>query len=152
MARQSPTNSTSSAVKIMAAANQQIHPPSNVPLNDDDLSFFANVLEEFARSQWTGHQLEIAAMMARTMCDLNKEQQSLRVEGYMIERQNGCLVENPRLRAVKSLTGDLLALRRSLGVNARARDEAHVADKKTGLAKSIEKNSPLNDTLLARPS
>jgi hypothetical protein len=46
----------------------------------------------------------------------------------------------------------LLALRRSLGVNARARDEAHVADKKTGLAKSIEKNSPLNDDLLARPS
>jgi hypothetical protein len=57
MARQSPINSTSSAVKIMAAANQPIHPPSNVPLADDDLSFFANVLEEFARSQWTGHQL-----------------------------------------------------------------------------------------------
>ena len=145
------TDSKESAVKIMQAAAQQIHPPSNTPLEDSDLPFFANVIAEFARSQWTEHALEIAAMMARCMNDLNREQQALRTEGYIVERPNGTTVENPRQRIVKSLTGDLLSLRRSLGVNARAREEAHVSAKKTSIAKSIEDDSPLNNGLIARP-
>ena len=145
------TDSKESAVEIMQAASQPITPPSNIPLGKDDLSFFANVIAEFARSQWTEHALEIAAMLARTLCDLNTEQQELRKEGYIITRQNGTTVENPRLRAVKSLTGDVLSLRRSLGVNARAREEAHVSAKKTKIAKSIEADNPFDDGLLARP-
>jgi phage terminase small subunit len=90
-------------------------------------------------------------MMARTMADLNTEQQALRSEGYITTRQNGTSVENPRVRIVKSLTGDLLSLRRSLGVNARAREEQHVANKKTAIAQSIEADNPLDDGLLARP-
>ena len=50
------------AVKIMAAAGKEIHAPSHVLLTDTDKPFFANVIEEFARSDWTAHQLEIAAM------------------------------------------------------------------------------------------
>jgi len=145
------TDSKESAVKIMQAATQPVHPPSNVPLDDTDLPFFANVIAEFARSQWSEHALEIAAMMARSMNDLNREQQALRTEGYIVTRPNGTTVENPRQRIVKSLTGDLLSLRRSLGVNARARDEAHVAAKKTSIAKSIEADSPLGNGLIARP-
>jgi hypothetical protein len=145
------TDSKESAVKIMQAATQPVHPPSNTPLEDADLPFFANVIAEFARSQWTEHALEIAAMMARCMNDLNREQQALRREGYIIERPNGTTVENPRQRIVKSLTGDLLSLRRSLGVNARAREEAHVTAKKTQIAKSIEGENPLSSSLIARP-
>ena len=90
-------------------------------------------------------------MMARCMCDLNREQQMLRKEGYITTRQNGTTVENPRTRIVKGLTGDLLSLRRSLGVNSRARDEAYVIDKKTQIAKAIEADNPLDDGLIARP-
>lgn len=145
-------DSKESAAQIMKAATSPIYPPSNVPLQKTDLPFFTNVLSEFARSQWSEHALEIAAMMARTMADLNSEQQALRLEGYIVQRQNGTTVENPRQRIVKSLTGDLLSLRRSLGVNARAREEAHVANKKTQIAKVIEANAPVDDGLLARPS
>jgi phage terminase small subunit len=145
------TDSKESAVKIMQAAAQPVHPPSNVPLDQTDLPFFANVISEFARSQWSDHALEIAAMMARCMNDLNREQQALRAEGYITTRANGTTVENPRQRIVKSLTGDLLSLRRSLGVNARAREEAHVSAKKTSIAKSIETESPLGNGLIARP-
>jgi len=109
------------AVKIMAAAGKEIHAPSHVLLTDTDKPFFANVIEEFARSDWTAHQLEIAAMIARTMNDINREQQELRKEGYITTRQNGTTVENPRQRVVKSLTSDLLSLRRSLSLHARAR-------------------------------
>jgi len=145
------TDSKENAVKIMAKAAQPLTVPSNVPLETDDLAFYHNVIAEFSRSEWTQHALEIAAMMARTMHDLNAEQQALRAEGYISVRENGTTVENPRTRIVKSLTGDLLSLRRSLGVNARARDEAHVASKKTSIAKSIEANNPLDDGLIARP-
>ena len=144
-------DSKESAVQIMKAATSPIYPPSNVPLQKTDLPFFTNVLSEFARSQWSEHALEIAAMMARTMADLNSEQQALRLEGYIVQRQNGTTVENPRQRIVKSLTGDLLSLRRSLGVNARAREEQHIANKKTAIAKGIEADNPLDDGLLARP-
>jgi len=145
------TDSKESAAAIMKAGLQPVHVPSNTPLDKSDLPFFHNVINEFARSQWTQHALEIAAMMARTMADLNTEQQALRKEGYITTRQNGTSVENPRVRIVKSLTGDLLSLRRSLGVNARAREEQHVANKKTAIAQDIEANNPLDDGLLARP-
>nr|BDD45979.1 hypothetical protein 7 [Paracoccaceae bacterium] len=109
------------------------------------------MIGEFARSQWTEHALEIAAMMVRTMHDLNAEQQALREEGYIAVRENGTTVENPRTRIVKSLTSDLLSLRRSLGVNVLAREEAHVASKKTLIAKAVEADNPLDDGLIARP-
>ena len=106
---------------------------------------------EFARSQWTENALEIAAMMARTLHDLDAEQQELREEGYIAVRENGTTAENPRTRIVKKLTFDLLFLRRSLGVNARVRGAAHVAIKKTQIAKVIEADNPLNDGLITRP-
>lgn len=139
------------AVKVMAAAANDIRPPENVPLTDTDMPFFRNVIEEFARSDWTAHQLEIAAMIARTMNDINREQQELRIEGYISVRQNGTTVENPRQRVVKSLTGDLLSLRRSLSLHARARGEARDVAKRTAYAKGIEGDNPLDDDLLARP-
>ena len=145
------TNSKESAVEIMKAAAQPVHPPSNIPLDKSDLPFFVNVIAEFARAQWTDHAREVAAMLARTMNDLNREQQELRLEGFISVRANGTTVENPRARAVKSLTGDILSLRRSLGVNQRAREEAHNTANKTAIAKSIEANNVLDDGLIARP-
>ena len=106
------------------------------------------MIDEFARSHWTENTLEIAVMMAHTMHDLNAEQQALREEGYIAVRENGTTVENPRTCIVKNLTFDLLSLRRSLGVNARA---AHVASKKTQIAKAIEADNPPIDGLITRP-
>ena len=118
------TDSKENAAQIMAKSAVPITVPSKVPLSDTDIPFYHNVIGEFTRSQWTEHALEIAAMMARTMHVLNAEQQALREEGYIAVRENGTTVENPRTWIVKSLTFDLLSLRRSLGVNARARGES----------------------------
>ena len=145
------TDSKENAAQIMAKSAVPITVPSNVPLSDTYIPFYNNVIDEFARSQWTEHALEIAAMMARTMHDLDAEQQAFREEGYIAVRENGTTVENPRTRIVKNLTFDLLSLRRSLGVNARAREAAHVASKKTQIAKAIEADNPLIDDLITRP-
>lgn len=146
-------DSATAQVEVMQKSLQQITPPSNVPLMKDDLPFFANVIEEFARSEWTAHQLEIAAMLARTMADLNREQQELRKEGYISVRANGTTVENPRLRVQKSLSGDVLAMRRSLSLHARAKGgEARDIAKRRGATKQIEGDNPLESDLIARPS
>ena len=125
--------------------------PITVTLSETDIPFYHNVIGEFARSQWTENALEIAAMMARTLHDLDAEQQELREEGYNAVRENGTTADNPRTRIVKKLTFDLLFLRRSLGVNARAQNAAHVASKKTEIAKAIEADNPLINGLITRP-
>jgi len=146
-------DSATAQVEVMQKSLQQITPPSNVPLMKEDLPFFANVIEEFARSEWTAHQLEVAAMLARTMADLNREQQELRKEGYISVRANGTTVENPRLRVQKSLSGDVLAMRRSLSLHARAKSgEARDVAQRRGATKQIEGDNPLESDLIARPS
>lgn len=154
MARKQRIDSTSAQVEIMKAGAQPIHPPKHVPLSECDMVFFANVIEEFARSEWTAHQLELAASLARMMADLNREQQTLRDEGFIAVRENGTTVENPRARVVKSITGDILSMRRSLALHARARnggDNRNVAGRNQK-AKEVEGANPLSDDLLARPN
>lgn len=156
MAKRSPINSPSAAVRVMQGAQKQIAPPSHVPLDDCDWPFWESVLAEFARSEWSEHQLELAAMLARTMASLEQEQRSLRREGFISVRENGTTVENPRARAVKSLTGDILALRRSLALHARARSGDTRNDGTRKAAAKAMENAATNpddeDDLIARPT
>jgi len=151
MSRRQRSDSSAAAVRIMQGAQREVCPPAHVPLDDQDWPFWHSVVAEFARSEWTEHQLELAAMLARVMADLNREQQELRREGFISVRENGTTVENPRARVVKALTGDILSLRRSLALHARARSGDSRNDgsrKEAGRAAEQQ----LDDDLLARPS
>lgn len=149
--RKQRIDSSDAAVRIMQGAQKEITPPVHVPLEASDWPFWHNVVAEFARAEWTEHQLEIAAMLARTLAMLEQEQRTLRAEGFIAVRENGTTVENPRARAVKSLTGDILSLRRSLALHARARsgDSRNDASRRDA-AKELEQR--LDDDLIARPS
>jgi hypothetical protein len=153
MARKARIDSTSEAVRVMSAAAKPIVPPPHVPLDNEDLPFFANVIAEFARSEWSAHQLELAAMMARTMSDLNREQVALRKEGSVCMSEKGTPVVNPRKTVVQMDASSILSFRRSLSLHARAhtRDAADIAKRRVG-AKAIEADNPLDDGLLARPN
>jgi hypothetical protein len=119
--RKARIDSASEAVRVMSKAASAIVPPSSVPLEKCDLPFFASVIAEFARSEWTAHQLELAAMLARTMADLNREQQLLREEGSTLITLKGTPVVNPRKAVVQMHAGSILSFRRSLSLHARAR-------------------------------
>ena len=151
MPRKQRIDSNAAAVRIMQGATRQVQPPAHVPLDDCDWPFFENVIEEFARSEWTEHQIELAAMLARTMATLEQEQRTLRTEGMIAVRENGTSVENPRTRVVKSLTGDILSFRRSLALHARARSGGD--NRNAGTAKEAGRaiQTQLDDELLARP-
>ncbi len=85
------TDSKENVAQIMAKSAVPITVPSNVLLSETDIPFYHKVIDEFARSHWTENTLEIAVMMARTMHDLNAEQQALREEGYIAVRETARL-------------------------------------------------------------
>lgn len=150
--RKARIDSATEAVRVMAKAATEILPPANVPLDDGDLPFFRNVVAEFARSEWTDHQLELAAMLARTMADLVREQSLLRDEGGVAYTEKGTPVANPRKTIVQMHASSILSFRRSLALHARAvQGEARDAAKRRDTAKGIEGDNPLEDDLLARP-
>jgi hypothetical protein len=152
MARKPRIDSTAGAVEVMRAAQAQIHPPSNVPLEARDMPFFASVLAEFARSEWTAHQLELAAMLARTMADLEQDQRLMRVEGPVMATEKGTPVVNPRKTVIQMNASIILSYRRSLQLHARAQGEARDTAKRRGFAQEIEAGMDDGDDLLARPN
>lgn len=136
------------AVAAAQAASRQISPPSNVPLTDADLPFFASVIDEFARSEWTAHQLELAAMLARKMRLLRDELVTLEAEGFVTVSGGGSPCQNPRLGGVRMLDTSIMATRRSLQIHARARaGEARDVGKRREIAKEYEGGH--DDDLLA---
>lgn len=153
MARRKRVDSTDAAVTIARSAQMQIAPPSNVPLDDRDLPFFASVLAEFARSEWTAHQLELAAMLARTMADLEAEQRAMRAEGSTLVTEKGTPVINPRKTAIQMHYSNIHSARRSLALHARAQGgEARDVGKRRAATKGIEADLQAGDDLIARPN
>lgn len=152
MPRKTRIDSTAAAVSVAKASSAEINPPSNVPLDAADLPFFASVIAEFARSEWTAHQLELAAMLARTMADLNAEQIAMREEGSICKTEKGTPVINPRKTAIQMHYSNIHSARRSLSLHARAQGgEARDVAKRRDVTKEIEGDTG-SDDLLARPN
>lgn len=152
MTRRQRIDSLDAAVQVMAGVSREIVPPAHVRMDAEDMPFWHSVIGEFARSEWTAHQLELAAILARTMADLERDQYELRTEGAVIKSDRGTPVINPRKAAVQMNTGSILSLRRSLSLHARAQSgDARDVAKRQKVALALEVDSPLGDDLLARP-
>ena len=151
MPRKPASDTAEEMRKVAIASFENIVPPEHIGLDECYHVYFDNVIAEFAKSEWSEHQLEIACMLAMTIGDLNEQKKLLKSEGYITTRENGTTVENPRSRVVKSLTGDILSLRRSLALHARAKsgdNRSAAKQKKATLAKQIDFESDM----LARPN
>lgn len=150
--RKARIDSAAESVRVMGKATHDLKYPENVPLDAEDIPFFENVIAEYARSEWSAHQLELAALLARTMADLTREQGLLRTEGGLSYSEKGTPVANPRKSIVQMHASSILSFRRSLSLHARAQaGEARDIGKRRAAAKKIEDGNPLDDDLLARP-
>ena len=148
MARRTRIDTVAGAVAAAQAGQAQIKPPSNVPLAKEDLPFFASVLDEFARSEWTAHQLELAALLAQKMRMLRDQLAQLDREGFTMVSASGSPCQNPRLGGVRMLDTSIMATRRSLQLHARAKGgESRDVGKRREIAKGFE--GDLDDDLLA---
>jgi hypothetical protein len=150
--RKQRIDSATAAVRVMRGAVREMAPPGHVRMGDEDWPFWHSVIAEFARSEWTDHQLELAAMLSRAMADLEREQWDLRSEGSVAKSEKGTPVVNPRKQVVQMLAGTILSMRRSLALHARAQaGEARDVGKRRESTKAIEADNPLHDDLLGAP-
>jgi len=147
--RRNRSDSTEEAVRVMRDAHRPIVPPANVPLSQVDRAFFANIVEEAARADWTVHQLEIAALLARSMHDFAVEQALLRDEGSVVSGFKG-MIPNPRKAVLQMHANNIISFRRTLCLDAAARGEKKEVGQRMASAVAIQAQSPLNDELLAR--
>lgn len=147
--KRTPVSSVSGAIQAASAAKIALKPPRHVKLERTDKPFFHSILAEFARSEWSDHQLELAAILARAMADLEREQRELREEGSVTETPTGKLAVNPRQTVVSSLSATILSMRRSLSLQAHAaRGDARDIAKRRNLTKEIEADTLATDDLL----
>jgi hypothetical protein len=153
MSKRERVDAAAAAVKAVQGARIEISPPTNVPLGTKDLPFFASVLDEFARTEWTAHQLELAAMLSRTMADLEEEQRLMRIEGTIVKSDRGTPVINPRKMAIQMHYGNIHSARRSLSLHARAQDgEARDIGKRRNMSKTMAAGAVDLGELIARPN
>ncbi len=151
MTRKARVDSAEEQVQIMLAATKDIVPPEHVPLEDDDMPFWHSVIAEFARVEWTDHQLELAAMLARTMADLTREMVELREEGSVLTSLKGTPVVNPRKSIVQMNAATILSFRRSLAMHAigKTPDSRNLADRRNKTKETEaaldEHGNPLQD-------
>lgn len=153
MPRKQRIDSITASVNIMTKAASEVLPPEHVPLNEGDIPFWQNIIAEKAKSEWTSHDLELAALLARSLNQLEAEDRKLSVEGSVLETAGGNPMPNPRLRFIADTHSRAMKYRQTLGIHSRGKDgEKRDVDKRRNQAKGIEGDNPLADDLLARPT
>jgi hypothetical protein len=140
--------------RIAAAAHLTLVPPTHIPLEPEELLHFDNIIAEQAKAFWTQHQLELAALLARTMHQLNYHQQKLRIEGGVIKNGKGNPVVSPRQKLINDAYDRVIALRRSLSIHARAQGvNRQDMARRNDMAKDIDDmTQAADDDLIAKPT
>ena len=154
MARRQRIDSATAAIETMRRASVDIDPPAHLPLSGEDLVFFREVIAEKPRSEWTKHDISIAAQLAQAMADLAKARAGLRATGggpILGGRNGDQLVNNPWQQAVRDETARIVALRTTLQIHGRGKNgEKRDVEKRRGAAAQIEDNLAADgDALLA---
>lgn len=153
--RRKKASSADSIVAAMQAASVELFPPEHVPLVEKDIPFWINVIAEKAKVEWTAHELEIAAMLARTMRRVDEEEQILENEGMMLFSPAGTPMKNPRAAAINEMHGRIIRYRSSLAINNRGKNggDNRRSDRRNNLLKEAENRvTDSDDDLLARPN
>lgn len=107
--------------RVAQEATKEIKPPATVPLEADDLPFFHTIVAEMGTSEWSVHQVELAAMLARHMRDMEREQRLYREEGSVIKLSGGMLVVNPRKSVIAAMTAGIMKFRTTLSLNSSSK-------------------------------
>ena len=153
MARKQRVDSATAAVEIMQAAVIELRPPEHVPIAEPDEPFWRSIIAEKPKSEWTGHDLEIAALLASSLRKLRDEEATLETEGSVLTTAGGNAAANPRLRIVADLHARAMKYRQTLGIHNRGKNgEQRDVEKRREAVFSVEAGNPLGDDLLARPS
>ena len=151
--RRAPVTAQEQVVKAFVAAAKVIEPPAKFNLTEDEKLVFQEVIDEFAKVDWTPHSIRLAALLARAITMMTDAQQDLLNEGLSTRNTRGTPVLNPLMSATNQLAGQIMAIRRTLALHALATGSRGDLGKRRGINKENDEDSPLggSDGLLAVP-
>lgn len=119
--RKPRSDSASAAIDAMVNASKPLPDiPAHVRLDKRHIPFWDGIIRARARSEWIETDLVVAAQLARTQYDIEKESQDLEVEGSVIENNRGTPVMNPRHAIIEQLARREMALMRALRISGAA--------------------------------
>lgn len=107
-------------VELAQNVNKIHDVPAHVPIPDGAMPFWESIVRARAYSSWNDHDLEIAAMRARTMYQIEETQKLLDEEGSVIINAKGTPIMNPRHSVLEQLTRKAVALSRITQTHAQA--------------------------------
>ena len=84
MTKHAPITTTASAVRIAQGARHEIRPPAHIPLDETELLHFNSIIAEKANSEWTAHEIDIAALFAGSMQQLGEQTRLMADEGSIV--------------------------------------------------------------------
>lgn len=151
--RRQRIDSITAQVEVMQKSMLMIEPPAHVPLIEADHPFWQSILAEKPKAEWTATDLEIAALLAKSLRKLRDEDALIDTEGSILTNAGGTPMQNPRCRVVADLHARAMKYRQTLGIHSRGKDgEKRDVDKRRAQAFGVERDNPLSDDLLARPT
>lgn len=128
------------------AARVELSPPDHVPLEKAAMPFWDSIMESRGRSEWSNHDLEYAALLARDLQMLEHEQRLLADEGTVVFTAGGNPMKNPRESVVHGLKAAVKSQRQSLGLHDAGKGEKRDVRRRRRMAKEIEEINPLDDS------
>ena len=151
--RKRRVDSKESAVEAMVGEKVLvIEPPADSDFNASQLTVFNEVIEEFAKVDWTPHTIRLAASLAMSLWMLQDAQRDLLTEGYTSESARGTPCINPLVSATNMLSGQVMSLRRSLALHATAGAKTGDVGKRRAINKGSAEDAPDDeDNLLNVP-
>ena len=153
--RRQRVDSVAGVAAAIVAGGKKIALPSGTKLTAEERKVFAELCDEFSRTELTAHKIRLLVIMAQQMVLLNEEQHTLAREGFAIVNANGNTIPNPRARACATLNSTILATRRSLGIHTRAQaggDNRDAAIRRAHNKSNEAIGESIKSDLIARPN
>lgn len=130
-----------------------LEPPAHVTVPADAMPFWYDIVRGRARDKWDGHDLSMAAQLARTMADIEKLTKEIATEGHTVINFRGTPMANPKHNVLETLVRREQSLSRILHVHAQAK-QGPSGDQAKGLKKQREAGAHIGDAddeMIPRP-
>lgn len=142
-ARRTRVDSKENHVLAVIHAQRTILPPADIVFDKGDEVIFNEIIQEFANIDWTPHAIRLAAILTRTIADMQEDQKELRDEGSVLQNDKGNYVMNPRRTACQGYANQIIQLRRTLALHATAGGQKAQVGRTREINKRHQASAPL---------
>lgn len=117
--RRQRVDSPAGVAAAIVSGGKKITLPAGTVFDAKERGVFAELADEFSKSELSPHKIRLLAILAKQIVMLDREQVALTREGVVLVNSHGNAFPNPRVKVCSGLTSSILSMRRSLGIHTR---------------------------------